>query len=464
LMVNEAPAPGGTFCGGVGEVRLKSAATGAAPVPVIVAVCGEPATLSATEIEAVKFATDAGVNVTEIEQAEDAARFVPQAEVSAKSVGLAPVMVMPLMFSVALPGFESVRVCDVAVEPTVVLGKLRLAGERTACGAVGAVPVPISVTVSGDPVALSTTLITALKLVADAGVKVTEIVQVPEAASVLTQVFAEIAKSDGLAPVILMLLMVSVALPGSESTVVIEVDVLPTAVLEKERVVGVSTACGSGTAVPVPVRVAVCSDPVALSATFTVAAKVVADTGVKFTEMLQLAPTARVDAQPLVRPKSAALAPPSVTLVMLSVAVPEFDRTITCALLVVLMVWLPNATVVGVRTACGVPAIPVPVRVTVCGLEPSLSVRMRVPVWMPVAEGVKVTLTVQEDEAASEVPQLSLSPNCVLAARLVKVMAVVPVLVRVTACDVLVVVNTWFPNISVDGLTVRYVGDDKEIL
>ena len=90
--------------------------------------------------------------------------------------------------------------------------------------------------------------------------------------------------------------------------------------------------------------------------------------------------------------------------------------------------------------------------------------RVRVPVCAPVAAGVKVTLTVQEDDAARDVPQLSVSPNCALAAMLENVIAVVPLLVTVTACDVLVVVRTWLLKVRVAGLTVRLDGEVREIL
>jgi len=48
------------------------------PVPVSVAVCGEPVALSATESVAEKLATEAGVKVTEIAQWEPAASELPQ--------------------------------------------------------------------------------------------------------------------------------------------------------------------------------------------------------------------------------------------------------------------------------------------------------------------------------------------------------------------------------------------------
>lgn len=83
---------------------------GAVPVPLSVTVCGEPAALSAIEIVAVKLATDAGVNVTEIEHVAPAANVAPQVLVCAKSAAFAPPRVMPLIVSAALPVFFSVAV------------------------------------------------------------------------------------------------------------------------------------------------------------------------------------------------------------------------------------------------------------------------------------------------------------------------------------------------------------------
>jgi hypothetical protein len=57
---------------------------------------------------AAKLAAEAGVNVTEMEQWEPAASELPQVLVWLKSVGFAPATVIPLMSSVALPGFDSV--------------------------------------------------------------------------------------------------------------------------------------------------------------------------------------------------------------------------------------------------------------------------------------------------------------------------------------------------------------------
>jgi hypothetical protein len=88
---------------------------------------------------------------------------------SAKSLGFAPVMVGTMLFSVAVPVFESVAASADEVVPTVVLGKLIDELKEAA----GAVPVPVRVAVCGDPLALSATESVAVKLEAEAGVKVT---------------------------------------------------------------------------------------------------------------------------------------------------------------------------------------------------------------------------------------------------------------------------------------------------
>ena len=89
--------------------------------------------------------------------------------VIAKSLGLAPVMLGTMLFSAPLPVFESVAASAAEVVPDGVFGKLSAGASE----ATGAVPVPLSVAVCGDPEALSATESVAEKLVAEAGVKVT---------------------------------------------------------------------------------------------------------------------------------------------------------------------------------------------------------------------------------------------------------------------------------------------------
>ena len=78
-------------------------------------------------------------------------------------------MLGTMLFNVAVPVFDSVAESAEEVVPASVLGKFS-AGLSVAAGAV---PVPLSDTVCGEPVALSATESMAEKLVAEAGVKVT---------------------------------------------------------------------------------------------------------------------------------------------------------------------------------------------------------------------------------------------------------------------------------------------------
>jgi hypothetical protein len=64
--------------------------------------------LSAIESVARRLPVAAGVNVTPIVQEAPAVRLVPQLLVCEKSPGLAPVIVTPLISSVALPVFVAV--------------------------------------------------------------------------------------------------------------------------------------------------------------------------------------------------------------------------------------------------------------------------------------------------------------------------------------------------------------------
>ena len=96
-----------------------------------------------------------------------------------------------------------------------------------------------------------------------------------------------------------------------------------------------------GTAVPVPVRVAVWGEPDALSATLSVAEKLVAEAGVKVTEILHVLLAARLLPQVLAEmAKSAVFVPVRVTLEIVSAAVPVLERMKVSAVEVVFTVWL----------------------------------------------------------------------------------------------------------------------------
>ena len=78
-------------------------------------------------------------------------------------------MLGTMLFSVAVPVLDNVAESADEVVPVSVFGKLSAGLSEAA----GPVPVPLSDTVCGEPVALSATERVAEKLVAEAGVKVT---------------------------------------------------------------------------------------------------------------------------------------------------------------------------------------------------------------------------------------------------------------------------------------------------
>ena len=173
-----------------------------------------------------------GVNVTTIVQFPAAATVPPlsgqvPALVTAKLLALAPVRVMLLTVSGALPVFDSVTVLGALVVFTFCLLKVRLVGDRVA---VGAAPVPDTPAVWGLLLALSVTANVALRVPVAVGAKVTLMVQVALAAKVegLRGQLSVCPKSPGLVPVKPMLVMVSAVPLGFESVTALGALVVPT--------------------------------------------------------------------------------------------------------------------------------------------------------------------------------------------------------------------------------------------
>lgn len=237
-MLNWATAPGSMLSVGVEELTVYVPAD---PVPVMTADCGEPAALSATEIAAVKLAAEAGVKLTVMVQVAPAARDAPQLLVWPKLLAFAPVAEMLVIVSAVLPGFDNVMGRGVADVLMVVLGKASGFGLRTACGTSGAVPVPVTAADCGEPAALSAMEIAAVRAAAEAGVKVTVMVQVAPAASDAPQLLLW-PKELALAPVTEMLVMLRGAVPGLDSVMGRAVADVPTVVLGKASGFGLRTA------------------------------------------------------------------------------------------------------------------------------------------------------------------------------------------------------------------------------
>ena len=123
-------------------------------------------------------------------------------------------------------------------------------------------------------------------------------------------------------------------------------------------------------------------------------------------------------------------------LAIVKVAVPVLLRVKLAGELLVAAGWLGKARLAGERPTSG--AVPVPVRLTVCGLFVALSVKVKLAVRLPAVVGVNVKLTVQVAFTASELPHVLLdvpkSPGLEpVIWMLLMVKADVPPLVRVTA-------------------------------
>ena len=130
------------------------------------------------------------------------------------------------------------------------------------------------------------------------GVKMTVIAQLPPAGSELPTAGQSPKPPKAKSPLMPKgLVIVKGALPVLVSTAVRTVLVVPTVRLGKLRGLGEKTAVDEP---PAPVRLAVRGLPAALSVTASVALRVPAAVGVKATLIAQLAPTARLELQPLV--------------------------------------------------------------------------------------------------------------------------------------------------------------------
>ena len=112
-----------------------------------------------------------------------------------------------------------------------------------------------------------------------------------------------------------------------------------------------------------------------------------------------------------------------------------------------------NVKLVGVTVNCGELEAPVPVSDTFCGLLEAESVSVSVPVRVPPAVGVKVTLTVQLAPAARLLPQLLLCEKSPFVVMELNVTAPAVSLVAVTVFAALLVPTFCDANVRLVGVT-----------
>jgi len=155
----------------------------------------------------------------------------------------------------------------------------------------------------------------------------------------------------------------------------------------------------------VPVNVMTCGLLAALSLMSMAELSVPVEVGANVTVIAQLAPPATLPPQ-LLPSLNEVQAPEFMTMfVMLSEALPVFERVTVCGALVVPMFCWLNVRLVAERLTTGIEA-PVPAKLTVCGLPLALSVIVSDALREPAAVGVNVTLMVQLAPAKTVLPQV----------------------------------------------------------
>lgn len=100
--------------------------------------------------------------------------------------------------------------------------------------------------------------------------------------------------------------------------------------------------------------------------------------------------------------------------------------------------WLAKVSLVGVRLTAGA-TTPLPPSRIVCGLLGALLVIVSVPLRVPPVVGVNVTLRIQEEPAATQLPQLFVSAKSPFAEIEEMERIAFPVLESVTDCATLAV-------------------------
>lgn len=170
--------------------------------------------------------------------------------------------------------------------------------------------------------------------------------------------------------------------------------------------------------------------------------------GVNVTLMVQLAPAAKVLPQALVCVKS----PLAVMADIVSGPSPLFVRVTIWALLLEPTSWLENVRLAGDQDAVGV--VPFPESVAEGAALVKSPDTVRTPLRVPCAVGAKVTVMMQFDPGATEVPQLFVWEKSPVTWILLRLIGTVPVLESVTVCETLVDPTTWLPNVRAVGESV----------
>ncbi len=328
------------------------------------------------------------------------------------------------------------------MDPTAITPKFKvLADSETA-----ALPVPLRVTFCGLFEALSVKVNVPLAAPVVVGVNVIPTAQLAPAATLVPQVLLAIAKGP-LIPTLEILRAVPWRLVKVTITAAL---VLPTTTVPRFNELA-DRVTGELELLPVPLRLTVCGLFPALSVKLSVPVALPATVGVNVTPTLQLAPPATLVPQVLLaiaKGPLAAMPENTSDALWLLVSVTDLAELVE-----------PTAVVLKLKDVADsvTGALPVPLRVTVCGLLIALSVNVSAPVAAPSAVGVKVTPTVQFAPAAMPVPHVLLAmANGPPAGTemLVNVSAVVRRFVTVTAFVALVLPMASVPKLKLEAENV----------
>ena len=310
------------------KVRLEgvNVTPGAVPVPVRAMVCAPPLALSVMVMTPVRTPLAVGVKVTAIVQVFPAATGVEIEQVVPASRAKSPLAARAVMESELVPLLVSVTDCAVAVVPITVLPKVRLEGVNVTPGAV---PVPLNAMVCVPPLALSVMVMTPVLTPLATGLNVAAMRQVLPAGTGL-EVEQVVLGSRAKSPLASKAVIVSALLPELVNVTDCAAAVVPTTVLPKVRLDGLSEIPG---AMPVPVSAAVF---VPMPETIlSVPLRTPVAVGANVTPTTHVAPalSALAVEQVVVGP-STLKSPLAATLVKLTAAVPLLVTVRLCALLV----------------------------------------------------------------------------------------------------------------------------------
>lgn len=227
--------------------------------------------------------------------------------------------------------------------------------------------------------------------------------QVPFTERLLPHVLDERMKSDALAPLMAMPLMVMGEVFPFDRVMLCAAVLDPRAALPKETLAGLAVTTPL---VPKPDTAMVCGLLLSESVKFKIAVRVPVAVGPKRMFALQLVAGASVAPQVLLKTvKSPGFVPLKVRLpILIAAPFPFVKVTVFWPLL------LPIATAAQVRlageTELAPPDDPEPERGTICGLLVAESTKFRLAVRVPAAAGLKIIVTVQLAETARVPPQV----------------------------------------------------------